>query len=146
MSVTAFAHDPDNGPSPLSYSWTSTSGSFSDPTSAAPTFTCTVAGGATLTVMVSDGDPAAGCADKATVVVTCSGHTDPALAFATATKIKHLVVIFGENISYDHYFGTYPNAQNLAGESPFTAAAGTPTPNNLVNPLDPTASFAPCRA
>jgi phospholipase C len=30
--------------------------------------------------------------------------------------IKHLVVIFDENISFDHYFGTYPNALNPAGE------------------------------
>ena len=44
--------------------------------------------------------------------------------------IKHIVVIFGENISFDHYFGTYPNALNLPGESAFTAAAGTPTTAN----------------
>jgi phospholipase C len=31
----------------------------------------------------------------------------------TATPIKHLVIIFQENISFDHYFGTYPNALNL---------------------------------
>ena len=30
----------------------------------------------------------------------------------TATPVKHLVVIFDENISFDHYFGTYPNALN----------------------------------
>ena len=30
-----------------------------------------------------------------------------------ATPIQHLVVIFNENISFDHYFGTYPNARNL---------------------------------
>ena len=30
----------------------------------------------------------------------------------TATPIKHLVVIFQENVSFDHYFGTYPNATN----------------------------------
>jgi phospholipase C len=143
VSLAAFAHDTDNGPSPLSYQWAAASGAFSDPTSATPTFTCTVAGPVTLTVTVSDGDPAAGCTDKATAVVTCSGHTDAALAYSTATKIKHLVVIFGENISYDHYFGTYPTASNLAGEPTFTAAAGTPTPNNLVTPLDPTAAFAP---
>jgi phospholipase C len=52
-----------------------------------------------------------------------SGHT--------ASPIKHLVVIFDENISYDHYFGTYPNAKNTDG-TPFTAAAGTPKNNNLV--------------
>src|SRR5579859_3669235 len=33
----------------------------------------------------------------------------------TTTPIKHLVVIFQENISFDHYFGTYPNAQNNPG-------------------------------
>ena len=27
----------------------------------------------------------------------------------TANPIKHLVVIFDENVSFDHYFGTYPN-------------------------------------
>jgi phospholipase C len=50
-----------------------------------------------------------------------------------SAAIKHVVVIFGENISFDHYFGTYPNASNLPGETVFTAAAGTPTPNNYVS-------------
>lgn len=48
----------------------------------------------------------------------------------SAQAIKHVVVIFGENISYDHYFGTYPNALNNPGETKFTAVAGTPVPNN----------------
>lgn len=33
-------------------------------------------------------------------------------AGATTTPIKYLVVIFDENISFDHYFGTYPVAAN----------------------------------
>jgi phospholipase C len=41
--------------------------------------------------------------------------------------IQHVVVIFDENESFDHYFGMYPYAANLTGETPFTAAAGTPT-------------------
>jgi len=49
----------------------------------------------------------------------------------TTTPIKHLVVIFQENISFDHYFGTYPNAKNPPGEPAFTAAAGTPSVNGL---------------
>ncbi len=53
----------------------------------------------------------------------------------TATPIKHLVVIFQENVSFDHYFGTYPKAQNLAGETPFVARKDTPKVNNLVTPL-----------
>ena len=35
----------------------------------------------------------------------------------TTTPIKHLVVIFGENVSFDHYFGTYPTAPNTSGQS-----------------------------
>jgi phospholipase C len=53
----------------------------------------------------------------------------------TATPIKHLVVIFQENRSFDHYFGTYPNAANPAGEPMFTPAAGTPTPVGLTPAL-----------
>jgi phospholipase C len=61
----------------------------------------------------------------------------------TATPIKHLVVIFQENISFDHYFGTYPKALNLPGETPFTAKRDTPEVNNLVNPLDVNHQFRP---
>jgi phospholipase C len=61
----------------------------------------------------------------------------------TATPIKHLVVIFQENISFDHYFGAYPKALNLPGETPFTAKRDTPQVNNLVNPLDVNHQFKP---
>ena len=74
--------------------------------------------------------------------VNAPGGSDPAAAFATATPIKHVVIIFGENISFDHYFGTYPNAANLAGETAFQAAAATPAANNLVTPLDVNNGFA----
>jgi phospholipase C len=70
------------------------------------------------------------------------GTTDPATQYTTSTKIKHIVVVFGENISFDHYFGTYPMAANNPGDTTFVAAAGTPTPNNLKTPLDPTMNFA----
>src|SRR5580698_8371997 len=53
----------------------------------------------------------------------------------TATPIKHIVIIFGENRSFDHYFGTYPNALNPAGEPQFHAAPGTPTVNGLSTAL-----------
>src|SRR5271167_3349069 len=56
-------------------------------------------------------------------------------ANATATPIQHLVVIFQENVSFDHYFGTYPNALNPTGEPKFKAAANTPTVNGLTNAL-----------
>jgi phospholipase C len=48
----------------------------------------------------------------------------------TATPIRHVVVIFQENVSFDHYFGTYPHAANSDGQ-PFTAAPGTPEVDGL---------------
>jgi phospholipase C len=47
----------------------------------------------------------------------------------TATPIKHIVVIFQENVSFDHYFGTYPVATNPFGEPQFKAKKDTPTVN-----------------
>ncbi|WP_068084868.1 phospholipase C [Novosphingobium rosa] len=56
-------------------------------------------------------------------------------ALPTATPIKHLVIIFGENQSFDHYFGTYPKAANPAGEPAFIARPATPQVNGyLSNP------------
>ena len=49
--------------------------------------------------------------------------------------IQHIVVIFNENVSFDHYFGTYPVALNPKGEPPFHAKADTPTINGLSNAL-----------
>ena len=49
----------------------------------------------------------------------------------TVTPIQHLVVIFQENISFDHYFATYPSAKNPQGEPVFKAVEGTPTVNGL---------------
>ena len=42
---------------------------------------------------------------------------------ATSTPIKHLVVIFQENVSFDHYFGTYPRAANPSGQPFFSPEA-----------------------
>jgi phospholipase C len=53
---------------------------------------------------------------------------------ATASPIQHLVVIFGENVSFDHYFGTYPTAANTSG-SQFVANAGTPSADGLSGSL-----------
>ena len=58
----------------------------------------------------------------------------PASAARTATPIKHLVVIFGENVSFDHYFGTYPDAANTDGTR-FTARPGTPRVDGLTKKL-----------
>ncbi|WP_249199915.1 phospholipase C [Gluconobacter sp. Dm-62] len=65
--------------------------------------------------------------------VALAASSSAADSYATATPIKHVVVIFQENRSFDHYFGTYPKAANVSGEPSFTALAGTPYVNNLTN-------------
>ena len=53
-----------------------------------------------------------------------------------ASPIEHLVVIFQENVSFDHYFGTYPTALNPPGEPSFLAAPATPSVNGLGTLID----------
>src|SRR6201982_3903256 len=92
----------------------------------------------------------------AALIVTLGPGSAPALAApSTATPIRHLVVVFQENVSFDHYFGTYPNATNPAGEPPFHALRGTPTVNGYtgalltnnpnLNPANGTAATNPFR-
>lgn len=49
----------------------------------------------------------------------------------TTTPIGYVVIIFQENVSFDHYFATYPQALNPAGEPRFDAMAATPAVNGL---------------
>jgi phospholipase C len=65
---------------------------------------------------------------------------DPSIAGAQTvptptTPIQHVVVIFGENVSFDHYFATYPVAVNPPGQPRFTALPGTPAVNGLTGTL-----------
>jgi phospholipase C len=53
----------------------------------------------------------------------------------TSTPIKHVVVIYQENVSFDHYFATYPHAKNPPGEPAFHPLPGTPNVNGLNGPL-----------
>src|ERR1700723_358014 len=60
------------------------------------------------------------------------GNAAAAAAAPTTTPIKHLVVIFQENVSFDHYFATYPDATNPPDEPKFKAKANTPSVNGLI--------------
>ena len=60
--------------------------------------------------------------------------TSPPPPSRASTPIQHLVVVFQENVSFDHYFGTYPTAANTSGQK-VTPAAGTPSVNGLTGTL-----------
>jgi phospholipase C len=80
--------------------------------------------------LASSGAPRQANTAAAPATVAASAYLTP----HTATPIKHLVVLFDENVSFDHYFGTYPNAANTDG-SPFSAKPGTPQVNGLTPQL-----------
>jgi phospholipase C len=66
---------------------------------------------------------------------SCSnGPANHDQASPTTTPVRHLVVIFQENVSFDHYFGTYPHAANTDGQ-PFAARPDTPAVDGLTTQL-----------
>jgi len=77
-----------------------------------------------------------------------AGYTTPGLVSqtlyrgSTSTPIKHVVVIFDENESFDHYFGTYPYAANTDG-TPFSAKPGTQAVNGLYTKITKSGPVGP---
>jgi len=124
IGLTATAGDLDRAPSPLVLRWTTTSGGLGGAATTSATLTCTQPGMATVTLAASDGDPA--CATSRSVDVVCS---EP----APLTPVKHVIVLIGENRTFDHTFGTYvPRGEqvisNLVSKR-IINPDGTPGPN-----------------
>jgi len=76
--------------------------------------------------------PAMGYAQERPREETTKPKTQPSTPSAT-TPIQHIVVIFDENISFDHYFGVYPKALNPPGQPRFTALPNTPSVNGYLS-------------
>ena len=72
---------------------------------------------------------------QSVVAETNSSAANTVITTTTSTPIKHLIVIFQENISFDHYFSTYPYAKNSPGEPSFLALPDTPSINGLTKAL-----------
>lgn len=84
-----------------------------------------VAGASAVALAATGGTAAAQVATGSSVTMFGSAEHNH-----TSTPIKHVVVIFDENISFDHYFGTYPHATNADG-TPFQPKRNTPRVNGL---------------
>lgn len=67
----------------------------------------------------------------AAALMLLSASTSRAVAAEGLNQIEHVVVIFQENISFDHYFATYPHALNPPGQPQFHARPDTPSVNGL---------------
>ena len=82
-----------------------------------------------------------------TLRATQAASTDFAAAVAQGTLtaavantspvglVKHIVVLFDENVSFDHYFGSYPRVANGVGEPVFTALPDTPSVDGYTDDL-----------
>jgi phospholipase C len=88
-------------------------------------------GGAASVTVASASTSSAGTAGSAARPASATAYR---LVAPASSPIKHVVVLFGENVSFDHYFGTYPHATNADG-SPFHAKPGTPSVNGLTPSL-----------
>jgi phospholipase C len=99
-----------------------------------------------LTVIISRRKSAVAAVLTLLIIAGAATSARSGKPLQTATPIKHVIVIFDENRSFDHYFGVYPRAANPPDEPPFTARPDTPqvaglsgsllTDNpNLVNPF-----------
>jgi phospholipase C len=88
---------------------------------------------AVVGVTVASATPSGAAPDAVPIPATAPASSYRIVA-KTATPIKHVVVLFDENDSFDHYFGTYPNAANTDG-SKFVAKKGTPKVNGLSKSL-----------
>jgi hypothetical protein len=86
LAILAAAHDPDNGPAPLSAVWATTSGTLSNLSTTGATFTCTAAGTFTISLRISDGTPGTRCADTASVTVICSPAPAATLGISPAAR------------------------------------------------------------
>lgn len=88
IDLSSQAHDADHGPAALAYAWSSSSGTISDATLPATTFSCTTPGPATITLTVSDGDPGADCAAQASITVTCTPTASDVQAILDANCVS----------------------------------------------------------
>jgi hypothetical protein len=70
IALSATAHDSDAAPQALGYAWSGNGGTFANGNTASPTFTCNTPGMTTVTVTVSDGDPA--CAGTMNAQINCT--------------------------------------------------------------------------
>ena len=108
-----------------------------------------VAAAVALGACAAAGATAASASTGAAKVPFAAYHTPALVSKAlynnrTTTPIKHVVVIFGENESFDHYFGTYPYAANDPGDgTKFTAKPGTPTVNGLYSKITKSGPVGP---
>jgi hypothetical protein len=133
ISLSSAAHDTDNGPSPIAFLWTATSGTLNNATTQTPTFTCGAAGIATITLTVSDGDSTPGCPATLSTQVTCDGAPDAGGAADAGATTQALLTTIDDGVSATTSLinqGTAIGQGSGNGATPFTLTNLAADPNN----------------
>ena len=79
IDIAVQAHDDDNGPQPLSATWTTTGGALSSSSTSGATFTCTQPGMFSVGVKISDGDTTNRCTHNGMLILVCTPATSAAM-------------------------------------------------------------------
>ena len=86
---------------------------------------------AVILLILLDKSPLLSVVSATAAVTTTTNATTSTTNPPTATPIKPLVVIYQENVAFDHYFATYPKAANPDPLYSFHASPNTPSINGL---------------
>jgi hypothetical protein len=99
ITLSGEVHDPDLGPSPVSYDWTTTTGALST-SGAGATLTCSTDGTATVTLTVRDGGP--DCVSAQSVTVIC-GDASPPVAQAAPLPSPFVALLGAQLLALGGY-------------------------------------------
>ncbi|QXP83765.1 PKD domain-containing protein [Methylococcus sp. Mc7] len=133
------SHDPDNGPDPLSYAWSQTSGPFTALTggnTAKPSFTAAKAGIYGFRLTVGDGEASA----TAAVTVTAGAVNQPPVANAGASK----AAVVGQLVTLDGSASSDPDQSPSPLAYQWTQVSG-PVAVVLAGDATAKASFTPAQ-
>ena len=99
VTLNAEVRDPDSGPMPISYDWSTTAGTLAS-SGAGATLTCSAAGVATVTLTVADGGT--DCASSQTVTVTC-GEPNNAVATPAPVPTPFVALLATQLLAFGAY-------------------------------------------
>jgi len=103
ITLSAEVRDPDSGPLPITYDWSTTAGVLagSSPTA---TLTCSTTGSATVTLTVGDGG--SDCASSESVTVTCGEASDVVEAHQVPVPTPFGVLLATQLLALGVYVGS----------------------------------------
>ena len=109
VALSADVRDPDSGPAPLSYNWSTSIGSLTS-SSANAALTCSSPGVATVTLIAGDGSSS--CMTSQTVNVTCGEASNAVVAAAAPVPAPFMALLGAQLLALGAYFSRRPRKRS----------------------------------